>query len=66
MDSPGLSFEVGIESAKDDTGVNRSFGMETTRMPAIERNKGSPEGHRVVQHGGIGIALIGLAVLENG
>ena len=66
MDSPGLSFEVGIESAKDDTGVNRSFGMETTKMPAIERNEGSPEGHRVVQHGGIGIALIGLAVLENG
>lgn len=61
-----VPLEVGIDSAKDDTGVNRSFGMETTKMPAIERNEGSPEGHRVVQHGGIGIALIGLAVLENG
>ena len=43
----------------------RTFGMETAKVPAIERHHDSSMGHRILQHRCIGIPLIRLAVLED-
>ena len=46
--------------------MTRPSGMETSKVPAIERYNRSSKGGRFVQHQGVGIPLVGLAVLEHG